>query len=305
MRRFLCVEVPAEFSAWLGEAALSEPDQALGLFDGLGGIASVLLELGETERANHLATHALSSVDPSRLDKTLWSGLAGLGMTALRFAQVGEAGGEFVDSAERIAAALSQDDPAGRGYARGGSGRAVFLTELYRTTGQARYLDAARSALLEDLLHVSRLGAGLSVARAAMPGTVSPYLMDGSAGVAAACLRIGHLADDAKLLATARALTRDCDRRFSVFAGLFQGLTGLGVLLLEMDDLEAGGYRDSSLRLAASVLNFSIPVVDGLAFPGDGLSSISFDFASGSAGIALFLARLLGAAQPTLSLFHA
>jgi hypothetical protein len=72
------------------------------------------------------------------------------------------------------------------------------------------------------------------------------------------------------------------------------GLAGIGDFLLDAWTFTGDDkYLQSAHRVAQGVMAFSVNR-EGIAFPGDSLSRLSCDYGTGSAGIALFLNRLLG-----------
>jgi hypothetical protein len=81
-----------------------------------------------------------------------------------------------------------------------------------------------------------------------------------------------------------------------VFPQLFHGLAGLGNALLDLWDFGLGERSlEEAWRVASGILLFRIERDEGLAFPGEQAIRESTDFATGSAGICLFLHRLLHA----------
>ena len=94
----------------------------------------------------------------------------------------------------------------------------------------------------------------------------------------------------------------DTDRKYAVFPGLFNGLTGLGDLLLGMYEFSRESrFLEAAARVAQGIMLFRVER-RGIAFPGDSLSRLSCDYGTGSAGIALFLGELL---LPLLDGLHA
>ncbi len=60
-------------------------------------------------------------------------------------------------------------------------------------------------------------------------------------------------------------------------------------------------YRKEAQRIASGVLLYAVPEPVGIGFPGDELLRLGTDFGSGSAGVGIFLQRLL---RPGERLFH-
>src|SRR4029077_2305022 len=87
----------------------------------------------------------------------------------------------------------------------------------------------------------------------------------------------------------------DANRKYGISPGRFIGLSGIGEFLLALWELES--YRTSCSealrRLISGILLFQVNTAKGAAFPGYELYRFSCDFATGSAGIALFLHQYL------------
>jgi hypothetical protein len=85
----------------------------------------------------------------------------------------------------------------------------------------------------------------------------------------------------------------DTDREYSVLPGRFMGLAGGGDFMLDAWEFTGDRkYLDRAHKIAAGLLKFGVSR-QGLVFPGDFLNRLSCDYGTGSAGIALFLNRLL------------
>src|SRR5205085_925048 len=84
------------------------------------------------------------------------------------------------------------------------------------------------------------------------------------------------------------------DRKYAIFPSQFFGLAGLGEFFIDMAQLNADPkYLVSAWKAAAGVVLFKLERREGIAFPGEQLMRISCDYATGSAGVGLFLHRLL------------
>ena len=190
-------------------------------------------------------------------------------------------------------------------YARGSSGIALFLLYLYLSSQELRFKDAGRRALVYDLAQVTELDSGFRIPRAATDALPSqdqnvfaPYWSDGTAGVCTALVRyfavFGEDADKDML----ERLMPDTFTEYTAFPTLFTGLAGLGNMQLDASHFTNDpSYISEAINIAESILNFQIEKPDGIAFPGEQLYRISTDFGSGSAGIALFLHRLINRAK--------
>ena len=306
-------EVPRHVSCWILRHQLSSDRYPPGLHTGLSGIAWVLAEMGHVELAANLMRrvrdHELLFAAPG-----IANGAAGTGLAFLRlWQQSGEQ--SFLDDAVRIGERLradatwvasgcywkAEEHEQPIGYGLGAAGVATFLLYLHTATGAAEHLDLGRRALDFVLDNATRPdGARHITFRRDLAGgaTVVPYLMEGSAGIGTALLRY-HLVTGAPELRTALdELMPDVMRKYSVFPGLFIGMSGLANFLLDCHQYLGGDtYLRAAQRALDGVLLHRLDRPKGIAFPGEGLNRISTDYATGSAGIALVVHRLLAARQ--------
>ncbi|MFI5936411.1 class III lanthionine synthetase LanKC [Actinoplanes sp. NPDC051494] len=258
------------YERWLLAADLPA---APGFWTGAHGVAYVLDRLGHHDRADGLLDRHRP---PERPD--LEAGLAGIGLTLLDIATRRRTV-EFVDRAaalaERIltgpAAELPAELPAG--LLTGWSGPALLCLRLYEHTGEQRWLGAAERLLDRDLARCPPDADGMRQYRDGV--RLLPYLGTGSAGVAVVATELArHLPESAPARALPELL-RSCRPNFTVYPGLMQGRAGLLLLTPELSpgvlDLHAVGCGD------------------GVAFPGTGLTRLSMDVHTGTAGVLLAL----------------
>ncbi len=303
-------EVPTQVLQWIQRKTLTPQSYPPGLYVGLAGIAWSLLEIGllaEAERAMRLIDgHPLAYETCD-----LFYGTAGWGMASLRLWMATQ-NSFYLSLAEKAGAHLikqcredergchwgeSSDTPLG--LAHGSSGIALFLLYLYLATRHEKYLAVGERALDFDLsFGIGTKDGGLTWAKsAASSSPVYPYWQHGSAGVGIATARYCRLLGETRLQGILEKIYLDADRRYSVFAGRFTGLAGIGDFLLDMHDLTSQDrYLHSARRLAEGMMNLQVEH-SGIAFPGSSLSRLSSDFGTGGAGIALFLNRLTGRQQ--------
>jgi hypothetical protein len=273
----------------------------------MAGIAWVLLQLGIHDKAR--AVMELSSSHPLRYDSAdLFSGAAGWGMGQLRFYL--EYGDQlFLQNALQAAdhlinCAVREDHgwswpvegDVSYGLAHGSSGIALFLLYLYLTTGDAKYLDVGRAALAFDIANTSRTGNdGLTLRMRVSSRTVVPYWRWGSAGLGTAVIRYLKVTGEIEYQNVLNKLVIDVNRKYTIFPSRFFGLAGLGDFLLDMAQLcdHADVFIEKARRVASGILLFRVLRPSGIAFPGEELMRLSCDYGTGSAGILLFLHRLL------------
>jgi hypothetical protein len=300
-------ETPEKAVRWILTHECSPLDYAPGLYVGLSGIAWTLQELGQPARARELA--ALAHAHPLASDSAdVFYGLAGTGLSQLKlFASSGDEQylAWALETAERLLA-LRQQDESGcfwpfsgeiyYGMAHGASGVALFFTYLYRATREERYIDVARQALEYDLAHARRSRENaLTWTMGGTSRTVTPYWRHGGAGVGTAMLRYVRVTGDPRFRAALDEIVGDCDRKYAIFPTRMFGLAGVGDFLLDMDASFPAepSYRRMALKVASGISLFRVERPTGTAFPGEELIRLSCDYGTGSAGIALFLHRLL------------
>jgi len=320
-----CTGVPIDpaHEDWLLWAAAAPPAEAhLGLYDGMHGVAHILDLLGHTEAALRVLSAALGE-KWQRLGSDLSEGLSGIGLNLLHFAQ--RTGDSRLRSEALTAGSLVADRLGGpedlptvsgggnprAGLMRGSSGPALLFLHLYEDTGDSNWLDLADTALRQDLRRcVTVTGDGrmhVNEGRRTMP-----YLAHGSAGIGLVLRRFLKHRRDEGFATAAVAIRRASTSRFFAQPGLFAGRAGM-ILALGADEhgIDNGGIkgRDAENRSPAArgrdgqdpdVLDqvrrlawHAVRYQDTLAFPGEQLSRLSADLATGSAGVLLALGSVL------------
>jgi hypothetical protein len=308
-------ELPPNVSEWLRAQQLSIEDYPPGINVGLSGIAYGFLQLGMLDEAVDAINLAAKSPLLFR-EATFFHGIAGYGWTSLEFAKR-FSGQDYMDAAIRAGdflAVSAETDRAGvfwngqgtrgvsLGAAFGNSGIALFLLQLYEATGDHAYRELAVRAIDFDLSH-----GRLSDFDARWPSTTledgtRPYWLNGTAGVGACAIRFYEVTGESRFLQWARRAVNGCFNIFTVAPGQYEGMSGIGEFLIDMHRITG----DSTfLRLAedtvAAIMCFRIERENGTAFAGRRLARMCSDFATGSAGIGLFLARWL---EPHPRLLH-
>lgn len=307
------VPLRTAWTDWLRERldgidAAEYPD---GLMCGLAGIAWAADSLGLHAPARDLLSRANQRAFEQG-DYTFYYGLAGLGMTDLRFYLHGHDPRDLA-AAEACARALcdsarrdgrhaywlndfSKDGPlTGLGF--GQAGVALFLLRMYQVTGEKSYLRLGQGALAWEMDHAKPLEDGGPL-MFDHEGTMEPYVEVGSAGVAQVLLRYGDMDN-------ARAVLRGLDVRHSVLPGYGFGMSGIADALLDAAEFTGDrSYKDTALRQLAFVRDaflfepaerFGVAHQDGvtpLGLPGEGLLRCSTDYLTGSAGVLRVLHRV-------------
>ncbi|MDF4004369.1 class III lanthionine synthetase LanKC [Luteibacter sp. PPL552] len=275
------------------------------LAGGDSGIAWVLYDAGKTGEATDLLRQS-SSFDGE--PHGLHDGRAGWGLARVK-AWYETADGVFLRDAigagDAVLAA-AMEDPAGYrwpaggrqpvGLAYGASGIALFLLHLHLVTGEPKYIRGAHEALRYDFAQRRLNPDGdptwpLQVGH----GTVTPYLRCGTAGVVAVAARMLAVTGDVRYRDMVMAADADLFRPHAISPGRFDGLAGIGEVLLDLAVYlpdRASIYRREAHRVASGIEPFLVRRPGGLAVPGAELVRLSCDFATGSAGVAAFFDRL-------------
>ncbi|WP_329173115.1 class III lanthionine synthetase LanKC [Streptomyces sp. NBC_01477] len=282
-----------------------------GLMNGLAGIAWAAGSLGLHPQARRLLAEANRRA-PGVGDHTFYYGLAGLGMTNLRFHLTSGHDADLA-AAQQCAQLLRErahhdgrhtfwlNDYSGSdnhqpltGLGFGQAGVALFLLRMHQVTGDASFLRLGRGALAWEMDHAEPVD---GVPMFAHEGTMEPYVEVGNAGVAQVLLRYGDFE-------AARQVLRALDVGQSVLPGYAFGMSGIADALLDAAAFTGdSSYRDTALRqldfvrevfLFEPAARFGLPRQDGtapLGVPGEGLLRCSCDYATGSAGVLRVLHR--------------
>ncbi|MEE1788783.1 lanthionine synthetase C family protein [Streptomyces sp. SP17BM10] len=279
-----------------------------GLMNGLAGLAWASDELGFRGQARTLLALANRRAAETG-DHTFYYGLAGVGLTNLRFYVRGHDERDLAAALDcaralhgtarrdgRLAYWINEFSPDGplAGLGFGQAGVAVFLLRTYQVTGDEVHLELGRAALAWELAQ-ARLVDGIPMFE--HDGTLEPYVEVGSAGIAKVLLRYGDLDD-------ARAVLRALDAGRSVLPGYGFGAAGIADALLDAAEITGDPvYRRAALRrldharsafLVEPVEWAGLPRGDGpapLGVPGEGLLRCACDYLTGSAGVLRVLHR--------------
>ncbi|MEU8510758.1 lanthionine synthetase C family protein [Kitasatospora sp. NPDC048722] len=294
-----------------------------GLMNGLAGLAWTSDELGFRGQARTLLALANRRAAESG-DHTFYYGLAGVGMTNLRFYVRGHDERDLaaaLDCARALRETVRHDgehaywldefnkvsefDKVGEfdgfsangaltGLGLGQAGVAMFLLRMYQVTGDESHLRLGRAALAWELAQ-ARLVDGMPVFE--HEGAREPHVEVGGAGIARVLLRYGGLDD-------ARAVLRALDAGRSGLPGCGSGMAGLADALLDAAEITGDRtYRETALRRLDLVRGtfLSEPAArpgplrgDGsarLGVSGEDLPRCACDYLTGSAGVLRVLHR--------------
>jgi hypothetical protein len=289
-----------EGERWLLDRTAPPPaGTALGLYDGIAGVAYVLHRLGHTERALELVRTLLAE-RWQQASADLYGGLAGIGLV---LDHLGTATGDSalceraLEAAGIVAARVAAGMPRA-GLMRGATGAALLLVRLHERTGNPELLRHAARALSADLDRCVRTAAGgLDVDEG---WRTMPYLGDGSAGIGMVlddfmplALRAGVLQPDvAERFEEARTgIVRAATLRLYVQPGLFAGRAGTLMHLARTTTAVPTAALDEQVGALGW---YGMPYGGGLAFPGNQMMRLSMDLATGTAGCLLALGAATG-----------
>jgi serine/threonine protein kinase/rhamnogalacturonyl hydrolase YesR len=304
--------VPAEAVDWMLEQ-LERHLFPSGLFSGLSGIALVLQELGQHEAARK-AMEAAANSDLHHGTADLFWGDAGWGLANLHFwRHTGEE--KYLTRACEVAEHLMRtkkesaqgvywetDGEKRLGLGHGQAGVALFLIYLAMARPREAFLETAIRAIDFEIAHCRYVGNILlwhSHADAQPGDPKTPHTRYGTAGVGTVVLR-GYLATgETRLRQFADRCANTLSDRHTNKLWLNYGLAGYGEFLLDMHRWLGGDqYLNCAFFLAEAILPHRIVKEEGIAFAAQDLLRISCDLGGGSAGIGLFLHRLLHPEQP-------
>ncbi|MEJ3745345.1 class III lanthionine synthetase LanKC [Actinomycetes bacterium KLBMP 9797] len=301
-----------EWRDWLHDqvTTIDLDEYSNGLMSGLAGIAWALDDLGLCTQASELLTQANQRASETD-DYTFYYGLAGLGMTNLRFYLHGHSEHDLAAARECARALCSAAQRDGQhvywmndfstegpltGLGFGQAGVAMFLLRIYQITGDESCLKFGRRALSWEMAN-ARPWDGDSVVFE-HDRNLLPYVEVGSAGVAQVLLRYGDL--DA-----ARTILRGLRVDYTAMPGYAFGMSGIADAMLDAAAILGDpSYRDTALRQLDYVRKvfifepaerFAVPHPGGtvpLAVPGEGLLRCACDLMTGSAGVLQVLHRV-------------
>jgi hypothetical protein len=309
------VDIPDVHLEWFATAC-RDPERFgphVGLYDGSGGAALALLDLGMPDEARSVAAPLLAS-DPAHFPDHLYGGLAGLGLVHLALAHATRDeqhmeraldSGRLLRSRARLtpqrSASVSASGPGARaGLMWGRAGHTLLHCALFEATGDDDHLDAARAAVSYDLAACVRVPADGSL-QVDEGWRVLPYLASGSAGIGLAILRLRQYVQDTVFESALEGIHAAASPRFIIGAGQLNGRAGLVEFLLSARD--AGFVDPATNALVGRHLRdlswHAITDGTGIAVMGDQLLRLSHDLGTGTAGVIHALRR---AAAPAGSL---
>ncbi|NDI85486.1 class III lanthionine synthetase LanKC [Undibacterium crateris] len=303
-------EIPQEFEMWI-QKKLNVNCDLPGLLNGNTGVAWILAELGNKTAA----CSALRAASENRLlfqKMNLGYGAAGYGLCNLMFWRKYN-DDLYLDEAKKIAdyiceikisdergctwEDINSIDGAGIGLYEGSSGIALFLLYMYCACLNETYLKVGAAALNFDISHQVSTKGAISFPRRSSKKSkiIYPYLAYGTAGIASVALRYYAVTQHQQYLQCVNDFKSGISHKYTIGAGLFLGLAGLGNYMLDAYQfLGDSSYLTLAYRVCDGIRLFEISKEkDQIYFPMLIDNKANTDYSDGSSGIALFLNRLL------------
>ncbi|AMC34988.1 class III lanthionine synthetase LanKC [Janthinobacterium sp. B9-8] len=280
-----------------------------GLLNGSSGMGWVLYELGHQK----LAEDAIQAASLHRLlfqKMSLGYGAAGFGLSNL-FLWTKTGKEKYKNEAIKIAdiicdAAITQENGCswdgttnegiGVGLWEGASGISLFLLYMYCVTKNERYLIFGENGLSFDMSCGREIEGTIGFPRHTVMANhvLYPYLAYGSAGVASVVLRYYKITKNKKYFDLIEKIKPAVSQKYTISPDLFSGLAGLGNYMLDANEfLNDASYLGLAYRVAEGLKLFLVEREQGYSFPLLTPTKICTDYSSGSAGIALFMNRLV------------
>lgn len=307
-------EVPEAVLAWMRRAMRAHPCPP-SLYNGLSGAALFLLEAGREEEAREVMERACVPALVFQLPD-LYHGAAGWGLANLHFwratgdeayrERAREAGEHLVRSARRDAAGAFWEGEGGKvtfGLGHGQAGIATFLLYLNAAAPDAAWLETAEAALDFELAHAERHDGRVHWVekRGMVVGPRLPHMRYGTAGVGSAVLRFAAVTGQTRWKTFLGEAAQTVANRYSNKLWQDFGLAGFGEYLLDLHRfLGEETYLHNAFHLAESLVANRIEKPGGFAFAGVEQMRIGCEVGMGSAGIGLFLHRLLHPRTPRI-----
>ena len=303
------LQIPEAVRDWVLRQELSVRNYTPSLYLGLSGIAYAYWHLGLRDRS----VDALSMAVDSDLLYANWGmffGAAGCGFACLqmylwtrdeRFAlRAAAIGKRLLEGSDQTAHGISwRSAPSGAyvpGYAHGSAGIALFLLYLGIITQDQQFILAAKRALNHEIgtaiqnddLRVRRWKPDPNA------NVWSPYWLCGGCGIGSVVIRFYRELREEIYREVARDIAVSNYTRFAVSPAQFEGLSGIGEFMLDMNAIDGGlDFASRAAKAVQSVLMYRVPAAIGTEFPGRYLVRLSTDFGYGSAGVGAFLSRFV------------
>lgn len=283
-----------------------------GLYNGKSGIAWVLLEMGYTDEALKMI-QAANYESKHIKNYSIYCGLAGIALTNLYF-YLTLNNNKYLEFAIKISEDIlnnfkeyqqgiyweNEDNGKSIGFLEGATGISLLFIYMYKITNNLKYLEFSKKAINHDLSYVKSHFNGvksLTNSEGDNITKVSPYIESGSAGLVMVLLRLLKYDKNAEAVYKDifEELMIDCQRIYTAYPTFFDGLSGLGNLMLDCYDFTLENkYKKCAYDIADTIRCYELKVNNNEScIPGIYLLRSSHDFATGTSGVLGFIERLI------------
>lgn len=261
-----------------------------GLYTGKMGICNVLIEAKYIEKAKKILKTI--DIDSNKHDISIASGLSGLGLGFLSIYYEFE-NDYYLNKCKQIAELLENNfekdipvytfdyDIVDKGFLTSWSGASLFMSSLYKATGEKKWLDISKKMLDRELEKTLFDEDGLF--QIDDDFRILPYLSSGGSGLAIPMLEIQSIENSNEWIKELEGIAQIAHSKTFYNAGLFQGTTGILAISHLLDK-----YLNRKDLVNSSLFTLNLYLIetdDCLYVPGDSCFRVSSDLMSGAAGL--------------------
>jgi serine/threonine protein kinase len=308
------------WGAWIDKYPISNQTYSHGFLVGQAGMAWVLSEIGDFEKARALLANCF--VHPLLWNSSdLYEGAAGCALAMLRVflsTENEQSLEQAVSIVEKITSIAKTDEQGGMywqdradrryaGLAYGSSGIALLYLYLSLLLSSDRYLALALRCVEHDTRRVASMDElqGRSTARSAKDGKpLDSSYRRGLAGIGTVILKLKAFCGVSAFDEELESIYLRTDAKYAMASGKFDGLAGIAGF--RYDALRITGevrHRDALERLLEGLRLFEVQYDGGmLAYASNTSGKLSCDYGHGTAGILCLYHRLKNDRPDELSL---
>lgn len=301
-------DISNEIHDWITEALKVERNYAPGLFIGSAGIALGLSEIGRVKEAELWMKRATSSeLINENID--FFFGNSGVGIALIHLYSI-SGKEEYLAQAIGIAENLLNSEARNIRYSKfnldyngighGHAGIALFFLSLFKVTHDKRYLTFAELTFKAEIERsLPNDDDVLQWTGGNHDNRQMPYFRIGSAGIGSVGCRLFEVTNNQTYLEQSLSIAKGCSLRYSGHPGLLTGMTGIGEFFLDLQNISQDtDFSEQIDEIIANITMFLFNNGNGLASPSESLTRTTFDYGTGSSGIALFFHRLINPTIP-------
>lgn len=275
------------------------------LWYGLSGLIIALLRLGDESNASKLGEKIINE---GLLNQTkslnLSNGIAGIGLAYIElYKQVAK--DEYLSIVLNIGdILLSTQDSKGYwideknevivGLKKGNLGISLLLIQLYSIKKDKKYLQAVKNNLQYLTSNLETFNGALIIGEKINSAKKTPYLSDGVAGLIIIIKKYLEFENNEELRNILIKLVTTCKCDFSTNVSLFDGLSGMGLALLEAYRfLKTDDLLEAAYNIFKSITLYKVEINGVHYYPNSSIIQISSDIESGESGVLYFFNELL------------